>query len=443
MRIRLGLLGLLVSATASAGGLLPPWGDPTDVPLGTWAKSVAPKKAETEVFAAPGTLDAKRATTLAGARLPLYGSQRGAGCGGRWLHVGLSAWVCSDSADSSPEAPTDGPVPIASDGLPYRYFFVGKGGASGYSNLARAGEEAPDEDLDPGFAVATVEERTERGQRWVKTRHGTWISTHELGAARPSGFHGEEIGPSAEHHELDFAWVLRDKLNVYSAPNLSGKVAGTLTRREVVRWREDKAAGGVVAARISEDGVTPARWVDARALAHPTLSPEPPEVSPIAAQAAEQGTDDNRWIDVELATQTLVAYEGPRPIFATLVSTGSGRPGTDTATRKGTFRIWVKLLSSTMDNLESLDKPQEATPAVEGARYSMEDVPYVQFFDKAIALHGVFWHDDFGRVRSHGCVNLAPRDAARLFDFTGPKLTSGLSAVLPARVEQGTVVRVR
>jgi lipoprotein-anchoring transpeptidase ErfK/SrfK len=413
-------------------GLMPPWGDPTDVPLPGWAHSVAPKKAETEVFAAPGRLDLKRATTLVGARLPLYGSQRGTGCGGRWLHVGLASWVCSDNADLAPEEPS-GDVVLATDGLPYRYWFVGKGGASGYANLARAGEEAPDEDLDPGFAVATIEERTERGQRWVKTRHSTWISTTELAASRPSSFHGEDIGAGQAQRELDFAWVLPAKINVYNAPNFSGKVAATLTRREIVRAREEKATGAAVAVRISDDGVTPAQWVDARSLARPQVSSPPPEVT----------GENERWIDVHLPTQTLVAYEGTKPIFATLVSTGTGRAGTDTATRKGTFRIWVKLLSSTMDNLESPAKLQEATPAVEGARYSMEDVPYVQFFDKAIAIHGVFWHDDFGRVRSHGCVNVAPRDAARLFALTSPHLTAGLSAILPARIEPGTVVRVR
>jgi L,D-transpeptidase catalytic domain len=73
----------------------------------------------------------------------------------------------------------------------------------------------------------------------------------------------------------------------------------------------------------------------------------------------------------------------------------------------------------------------------------MEDVPFVQFFDKAIALHGAFWHRDFGHVRSHGCVNLAPLDAAFLFNFTGPKLPAGWSAVLPAQTNPGTLVRVR
>ncbi len=420
-----------VGIAARADGLFTPWNDPTDIPLPTWAHSVAPKKSETAIYAAPGRTDLKRATTLAGARLPLYGSQRGAQCEGRWLHVGAASWICSDQAELSGDPPLDDAPPIASDGLPFRYFFVGKTGAPGYANLVRAGEEAPDEDLDPGFAIAATEERTERGQRWVHTRHETWISVNDLGAARASTFHGEDVSPTSG---LDFAWASRDRINVYNAPNLSGKTAGILTRREVVKWREEKAGGGVVAARISDDGETPAKWVDARALIHPKLASPPPEAS-----------TDERWIDVDLATQTLVVYEGARPTFATLVSTGVGRTP-DTTTRKGTFRIWVKLLSSTMDNLESNDKDPnggDAHPAIEGPRYSIEDVPYVQFFDKAIALHGVFWHDDFGKPRSHGCVNLAPRDAARLFATTSPKLTAGLSAILPARVEVGTIVRVR
>ena len=393
-------------ATASHGDvLMPPWTRAGDVPLESWARSVVPAKAETVLYAAPGRLDLRRATTLGGAHLPLYGAAPGPQCGGRWLHVGLESWVCSDAVALSADPPDDDAPAIASDGLPYRYYFVAKNGASGYESLDRAGDEAPDEQLDPGFAVATTDERTSRGQRWVKTRHGTWIAASELGAARPSGFHGEDVGPAG----LDFGWISRPTRKH--------------TRREVVRVLDKKGQR----VRVGDDD-----WIDASAVVRPTLAAPPPEV---------RGPDE-RWIDVELATQTLVAYEGARPVFATLVSTGAGRPGTDTATRKGTFRIWVKLLSSTMDNLEPI-RYEDARPAAEGPRYSMEDVPYVQFFDKAIALHGVFWHDDFGHAHSHGCVNLAPRDAARLFAFTGPRLTAGLSAILPSRVEPGTVVRVR
>ncbi len=415
---------------------MPPWSDPTDVPLPVWARSVIAKKADTSIAPMPGHPELKRGTTLPDARLPLYGSVRASGCEGRWLHVGPASWMCSDGAELSAEPPTDQPPPIASDGLPYRYYFVGRNGASGFSNLQRAGDEAPDEDLDPGFAVATTEQRTAKGQTWLHTRHGSWIAASDLAAARPSGFHGEMLGAAG----LDFGWALKDKINVYSAPSWSGRPARILARFERAPWREEKVAFGTTWVRISEDGVTPAAWVDGRSFAHASLSAPPPEV----------GAEDERWIDVEIASQTLVAYEGRRPVFATLVSTGRGTsvpPGVppggpgDISTHKGTFRIWVKLLTSTMDNIEP--PRADATPAAEGARYSMEDVPYVQFFDKAIGLHGVFWHDDFGHRHSHGCVNLAPQDAAWLFGFTSPHLPAGFAAVLPSRLDLGTVVRVR
>ena len=57
-----------------------------------------------------------------------------------------------------------------------------------------------------------------------------------------------------------------------------------------------------------------------------------------------------------------------------------------------------------------------------GAEYLIDDVPYVQYFHKSYAIHGAFWHDSFGQVHSHGCVNLAPADAAWVFEFTSPEL---------------------
>jgi lipoprotein-anchoring transpeptidase ErfK/SrfK len=117
------------------------------------------------------------------------------------------------------------------------------------------------------------------------------------------------------------------------------------------------------------------------------------------------------------------------------VSTGRGAQGTETATPLGVHRIWVKLATSTMGNLGDEDAD---------TRYSIEDVPYVQFFAKGVALHGAFWHHSFGAAHSHGCVNLAPVDARWLFEFTSPAVPAGWSAVLPAgATDPGTVVRVR
>jgi hypothetical protein len=139
-----------------------------------------------------------------------------------------------------------------------------------------------------------------------------------------------------------------------------------------------------------------------------------------------------RWLDLDVDEQVLVAWKGTTPVYATLVS--SGRPTPNRRTPRGVFRIWVKLAYSDMDDLERTDVT---------SNYSMEQVPWVQYFEGANGLHAAFWHDDFGHRRSHGCVNLSPRDARWLFRFTRPRLPRGWSAILPAKEQKGTLVRVR
>lgn len=150
------------------------------------------------------------------------------------------------------------------------------------------------------------------------------------------------------------------------------------------------------------------------------------------SERPEEVREDERWLDVSVDEQVLVAYEGSRPVFATLVSTG--RESRAHATPLGTFRVWVKLAFSDMDNLQRDDVERN---------YAIESVPWVQYFEGANGLHAAFWHDDFGQRRSHGCVNLAPRDARRIFDFTGPALPIGWEAILPTPDDRATLVQVR
>jgi hypothetical protein len=132
--------------------------------------------------------------------------------------------------------------------------------------------------------------------------------------------------------------------------------------------------------------------------------------------------DGKKWIDVSIRRQLLVAYEGKRPVFATLVSTGRGEMGdpeeTD-ATVRGAFRIASKHVSGTMDGDETAEEA-----------FDLRDVPYIQYFYKGYALHGAYWHDEFGKVRSHGCINLAPADAAWLFEWTDPPVPEGWHGAL-------------
>lgn len=123
--------------------------------------------------------------------------------------------------------------------------------------------------------------------------------------------------------------------------------------------------------------------------------------------------DTLRWLDVSIRDQTLVAYRGKQPVFATLVSTGAGGmgdPETTHATPRGLFSIFSKHVTTKMSGDEI------------GSEYRIDDVPYVQYFHRGYALHAAFWHDNFGRVQSSGCINLAPADAAWVFAFTGPEV---------------------
>jgi lipoprotein-anchoring transpeptidase ErfK/SrfK len=241
----------------------------------------------------------------------------------------------------------------------------------------------------------------------------------DLGPVSATAFRGVEIGPgAAPGTAAGFAWVVTKRAPVFAGPTLARPTRESLSQFVKVEVLEEDAKAKFL--RIGEG-----RWVEAKQMRRPTYEGPPSEVDVAGGE---------RWIDVELATQTLVAWEGDRPVFATLVSTGKGRQGTSTATPLGVHRIWVKLLSSNMDNLED---------EYANRWYRMENVPWVQYFSKGVGLHGAFWHRSFGHVRSHGCVNLAPLDAQRLFWFTSPRLPAGWTAVLPGSDATGSLIRVR
>ena len=143
----------------------------------------------------------------------------------------------------------------------------------------------------------------------------------------------------------------------------------------------------------------------------PTPSPTPtptPTVIPTFVNPNYQdavrpfGVGSNeRWVDVNLTTQTLRAYEGDTVVYTTLVSSGTW----DHPTVTGQFRVWLTFRSQTMDG------------TLLGYDYYLEDVPYVMYFYQDYALHGTYWHSNFGTPMSHGCVNLATSDAAWIYDF--------------------------
>lgn len=115
-------------------------------------------------------------------------------------------------------------------------------------------------------------------------------------------------------------------------------------------------------------------------------------------------------IEVDLSAQRLYAFEGDQKVFEFPIS--SGKPWWPTPT--GTFRIWIKLRYAKMEGgSKSL-----------GTYYYLPNVPYIMYFSnervpqwKGYGLHGAYWHNNFGVPMSHGCVNLRPDDAGRLFHW--------------------------
>ena len=51
-----------------------------------------------------------------------------------------------------------------------------------------------------------------------------------------------------------------------------------------------------------------------------------------------------------------------------------------------------------------------------GPGYHLEDVPYSMFFYKGYAVHGTYWHDNFGQPMSHGCVNMLTSEAKWVYE---------------------------
>ncbi|MFT4219935.1 MAG: L,D-transpeptidase [Microbacterium sp.] len=110
-----------------------------------------------------------------------------------------------------------------------------------------------------------------------------------------------------------------------------------------------------------------------------------------------------RSIEVDLSSQRMFLRQNGKVIGTYAVSTG--KPGTPTHT--GTFAIGWKLTSQDMGN-EDTDKPPY---------YYTENVPWVMYFNGDQALHGAYWHNNFGHVMSHGCVNLPVNVAKMVFNW--------------------------
>ena len=242
---------------------------------------------------------------------------------------------------------------------------------------------------------------------WYRIESKEYIQADNVQIFQPSEFQGIAL---TNPPDKPFAWV------VYGVrPSLTPGAPATKTSPSLARYTrvpilEEKQVGNFTWYRVGEN-----QWIEQRQLGVVKSAPRP---EGIGAQ--------EKWIEVNLFEQSLAAYEGDRMVYATLIA--SGLP--QWPTPPGLFRIWVKVTQIKMSGRDGYPD-----------YYFLEDVPWVMFFNQAVALHGAYWHDKFGTPRSHGCVNLSPKDAQWLFNWTTPTPRSSAWA-LPTPESPGTWVWV-
>lgn len=139
-------------------------------------------------------------------------------------------------------------------------------------------------------------------------------------------------------------------------------------------------------------------------------------------------SSSEKWIEIDLSTQKLFAHEGDRVVYTFPVSTGL--PWMPTVT--GEFRIWAKIASQRMTGGSVAD----------GTFYDLPNVVFVQYFYKGYGMHGAYWHNDFGKPRSHGCVNMRNEDAQTLFNWTNPQMPADVRFLSNIAPDQSTRVVV-
>jgi hypothetical protein len=222
-----------------------------------------------------------------------------------------------------------------------------------------------------------------RMRGWLERIGGGFLPVRRVRTLVPSGFKGEP------RPHLPLAFLVRN-LRATEIGSTSG-----LRRYDRIPVRSiDKVSVA------TDSGPLPRRAV--RII---TLHSPPPSL-PAGA----------KWVLVDLEQQTLTAYEGEIPVYATLIS--SGKDHDESETHAGLYRVEHKMVYSDMHG--QADAP-----------YEVERVPYVLYFHKNEALHGTYWHDRFGWPASHGCVNLALADARWLFDWAPPRLPENWTTVDP------------
>ncbi len=258
---------------------------------------------------------------------------------------------------------------------------------------------------------------------WFQINENEYVPAEVITYYQASAFHGMPITTQPEY---PIGWIIRDT-PVFSAPQdvstptdivgwpqpyrLGDETTPFLPRYTPVTIYETSNLGDWGWRRIGEN-----QWVHLYDLGRVDLHTRPAEIPA-----------GSKWVAVNLFEQTMAAYnEQDEMVYATLVSTGRQVEGWRTP--PGIFQIYKKVKLGKMSGGSISD------------RYFLEDVSATMYFHQAYAFHAAYWHDDFGRYKSHGCVNMTPTDAEWMFNWSTPHASPTHNITRASQANSGTWV---
>ncbi len=287
--------------------------------------------------------------------------------------------------------------------------------------------------------VATYRNPNVFNQRWVETPQG-FIYSPSVQPVRNLPNIPLDAIPAGEPGFWADVTVPYVDLNIANPPFRSPWAKTILETRGInprlyygqVVWIDQiKSENGVVYYRFNEDfghgyGYGDMFWVEAAALRPLTeeeVAPLSPEVDPATKR-----------IVININYQTLSCFEGNTEVYFCRASTGllASQVQTDKyQTPVGDMYVFRKMPSIAMG----------ANAQANAAGYDTPAVPWTTFIATGgVAIHGAFWHNNFGTPRSHGCINLLPQDAKWVYRWTDPHVSLKQSEVQLTWPEVGTKV---
>jgi lipoprotein-anchoring transpeptidase ErfK/SrfK len=187
-------------------------------------------------------------------------------------------------------------------------------------------------------------------------------------------------------------------------PNRPDRVASRLYF-STVYWAMaiKKDRQGNVWYRVPDDKHKKDYYVEA---AHVRLI-QPEELFPLSPEVPAK----DKRLEVRLNDQMVVAYEGSKPVFMTRMASGGRFIDGDYRTPTGKYSTNRKRPSRHMASGDL------AAPSA----FDLPGVPWVSYLTlSGISFHGTYWHNDFGKPRSHGCLNLSAQAARWLYCWSSP-----------------------